>query len=164
MPNVFLTASLAQVHEPFLDRPDVPPNFKVDVETGVRLRSRFFAQSSPPTGRYAIGGVVFTRLIKQLPSSDTRFPWELRIIDDKQLNAYASPEGTIYIESGLAQLAGQNSGLWAAVLSHEIAHVVRRDWARRYLYQKSLERDSTPAIVLGDPGLPSASWSDSQRA
>jgi hypothetical protein len=88
----------------------------------------------------------------------------VRIVEDEQLNAYSSPDGTIYVESGLARTAGPSTGLWAAILSHEIAHVVRRDWARRYLYQKYLENGGSGAIVLGDPGLPSASWSDPEKA
>lgn len=157
------TAS-AQARTTLLNQPDIPPNFALDIETGARLRSQFSAQTLPPTGRYVVGDVVFKRLIEQLPPSAIKFRWELRIIDNQQLNAYASPEGTVYVDGGLARLVDQSTGLWAATLSHEIAHVVRRDWARRYLYQKSMERESVPAIILGDPGLPSASWSNSQKA
>jgi hypothetical protein len=67
------------------------------------------------------------------------------------------------VESGLASLAGSSAGLWAAILSHEIAHVVHRDWARRYLYQKYLEKGGGAAIVLGDPSLPSISWETSEK-
>lgn len=150
--------------QPF-DGPQIPANFKVDLETAARLRPQLIAQSVPATGRYAIGGLVFERLLGQIPAaSTTKFAWELRIVDDNQLNAYSSPDGTIYVETGLARLAGPSAGLWAAILSHEIAHVVRRDWARRYLYQKSLESSGAATIVLGDPGLPVASWADSEGA
>lgn len=147
-----------------LDPPQVPRNFNLDLQTAARLRPPLIAQSMAATGRYATGRLVFDRLIAQLPKPSTKFAWELRLVDDDQLNAYSSPDGTIYVETGLAQLAGPSTGLWAAILSHEIAHVVRRDWARRYLYQKSLESGSAVTIVLGDPGLPSASWADSQTA
>lgn len=155
----------AQAPASLLDEPSVPPNFKVDIETGTRLRPQFMAASMAATGRYAVGSMVFKRLIAQvaLPSG-AKFEWELRIVNDDQLNAYSSPEGTIYVGTDLAQLAGQSAGLWAAILSHEIAHVVRRDWARRYLYQKSFERDKAPAIVLGDPAFAAASWLDSRTA
>jgi len=147
-----------------IEGPQIPPNFNLDLETAARLRPQLIAQSMAPHGRYDTGRLVFERLIEQLPrSSETKFTWELRIVDDDQLNAYSSPDGTIYVETGLTELAGRSAGLWAAILSHEIAHVVRRDWAHRYLYQKSLE-SSAVAIVLGDPGLPSASWGDSKRS
>jgi Peptidase family M48 len=145
--------------------PEVPPNFKLDMETAARLRPKLVLQSAPASGRYAIGALVFDRLVQQmLPTSGNKFAWQLRIVDDGQLNAYSSPDGAVYVQSGLARLAGPSAGLWAAILSHEIAHVVRRDWARRYLYQKYLENGGSATIVLGDPSLPSASWFDSEKA
>jgi Zn-dependent protease with chaperone function len=163
--SCYLLWALSALGQQALQGPQIPPDFNLDLETAARLRSEFKAQSVAATGRYATGRLVFERLIEQVPNpSSTEFAWDLRIIEDHQLNAYSSPDGAIYVESGLAQLAGQSAGLWAAVLSHEIAHVVRRDWARRYLYRKSLESEGTATIVLGDPGLPSASWISSQKA
>jgi len=144
---------------------EVPDKFTLDLETAARLRPQFMAQSDAATGRYATGRLVFDRLLAQVPQPfAAKSAWELRIVDDGQLNAYSSPDGTVYVESGLAQLAGPSTGLWAAILAHEIAHVMRRDWARRYLYQKTLESGRGAAIALGDPGLPGAAWSDSDKA
>lgn len=157
--------ALSAFGQQILDAPQIPPNFNLDLQTAARLRPQFVAQSMAATGRYATGRLVFERLIEQVQKpSATKFAWELRIIDDDGLNAYSSPDGTIYVETGLAHLAEDSAGLWAAILSHEIAHVVRRDWARRYLYQKSLESAGGAVVVLGDPGLPSASWVDSKTA
>jgi hypothetical protein len=123
------------------------------------------AQSTAANGRYSVAPVVLGNLIEQVSSASSgKFVWRVRIVDDGEFNAYSSPDGTIYVESGLARTAGPSTGLWAAVLSHEIAHIVRRDWARRYLYQKYLESSAGGGIVMGDPGLPSASWSDSEKA
>ncbi len=165
---LFLAVCLASAYaqQPF-DSPEIPVNFTLDMQTAARLRPELLAQSVPATDRYAVGRLVFERLLAQLPASSgpnsgPKFVWQLRIVEDSELNAYASPDGTVLVESGLAQLAGPSTGLWAAILSHEITHVVRRDWARRYLYQRSLE-DSRATIVLGDPGLPSASWADSEK-
>ena len=145
--------------------PEVPPQFKLDMETAARLRPQLTAQSIIPAGPYATGRLVFERLVAQVQAPKTgKFAWELRIVEDDQLNAYSSPDGTVYVESGLAKLVGPSSGLWAAILSHEIAHVVRRDWARRYLFQKYLENGGGATIALGDPSLPSATWSDSEKA
>ena len=146
------------------DIPEVPSQFKLDMETAARLRPGLTAQSIASTGRFAAGNLVFDRLLQVLPASNRKFAWQLRIVENDQLNAYASPDGGIYVESGLAKLAGPSAGLWAAILSHEIAHVMRRDWARRYVYQEYLERGSAATIVLGDPALPGASWMDSDQA
>ncbi len=148
-----------------LDSLDIPSHFKLDMETAARLRPRLVANSVPASGRYASGRTVFDRLVAQVvPPSQAKFAWELRIVEDSQLNAYSSPDGTVYVESGLARLAGSSSGLWAAILSHEIAHIIRRDWARRYLYQKYLAVNGGTDMVLGDPNLPSGSWESSEKA
>jgi hypothetical protein len=135
------------------------------METAARLRPQLMAQSVAPSGGYATASHVYERLVEQIvPAQSTKAAWHLRIVEDGQLNAFSSPEGTVYVESGLAKLAGQSTGLWAAILSHEIAHIVRRDWARRYLYQKTLENGRGTAMVLGDPSLPGDSWMDSGKA
>ena len=147
------------------DAPDVPSQFKIDIETAARLRPQLLAQSTDAGERYAIAGLVLQRLIEQLaPESSLKGGWVVRIERGDDLNAFSSPDGTIYVAAGLANLAGQSAGLWAAILSHEVAHVQRRDWARRYLYEKYLESGKDGSIVLGDPALPSASWSDSEKA
>jgi len=144
--------------------PEVPYKFTIDMEAAARMRPQLMAQSVPASGAYATGNGVFETLVRHVGApSAVKLNWQLRIVEDDLLNAYSSPDGTVYVESGLARLANSNPGLWAAILSHEIAHIVHRDWARRYLYQKSLERKGSAAIVLGDPGVASASWADSTK-
>lgn len=53
-------------------------------------------------------------------------PWTFGVIDDGELNAYAAPGGYIMITRGLYQLMADDAEV-AAVLGHEIAHVVQRD-------------------------------------
>lgn len=143
---------------------DIPRDFKLDLETAARLKPQLTAQSSSAAEKYATGSLVFGRLVQQLRlPPGVKFVWQLRIVTNDQLNAYSSPDGAVYVESGLANLAGPSAGLWAAILSHEIAHIVRRDWARRYLYEKDLQRRGGD-IVLGDPGMPNATWDDSEKA
>ena len=75
--------------------------------------------SVPAKGRYGTGQLVFERVIQQAePASGIRPSWQMRIVENGQLNAYASPDGTVYVESGLASIAGQSTGLWAAILTH----------------------------------------------
>jgi hypothetical protein len=144
---------------------EVPEKFSLDRKTAARLRPELLAQSSAPTGRYAIGLRVFEKLVQQLPASQGRgYSWQLRIVKDGQINASSSPDGTIFVETGLADLADNTAGLWASVLSHEISHVVRRDWARRYLYEESLRQGTGADLVLGEPGLLSGGWKDPKAA
>ena len=147
------------------DAREVPSQFKLDMDTAARLRPQLMAQSTDSGERYSTAGLVLQRLVEQIaPESSLKIRWMVRIVRDNQLNAFSSPDGTIYVATGLANMAGQSAGLWAAILSHEIAHVVRRDWARRYLYEKYLENGKGSAMMLGDRSLPAASWSDSEKA
>lgn len=162
--SLFLFCGLSTFGQEPLDPPAIPAGFKLDFETAARLRPQLIAQSIAPSGHFDVGKLVFNKLLQESSGTAFNLLWQLRIVEDNEFNAYSSPDGTVYVESGLANLAGSSTGLWAAILSHEIAHVSRRHWARRYLYQASLERGSGAAIVLGDPGIPSDSWSDSQKA
>lgn len=153
------TPAVAQVS----NTPEVPSRFKLDLQTAARLKPELMAHSVGASGRYVTGQLVFESLLQHAQNlSGVKPAWQLRIVEDDGFNAYASPDGTLYVENGLASIAGPSAGLWAAVLSHEIAHVIRRDWARRYLYQKQLKNGG--AILLGDPGQPSAAWADSATA
>ncbi len=145
--------------------PQVPENFNLDMKSAQRLHSALMTESTPANGPYATAALVLERLTGVLePELKRKIGWQLRIVPDNEFNAYSSPDGIVYVESGLARIAGPSSGLWAAILSHEVAHIARRDWARRYLYQKYLENHSSMSIILGDPGLPDASWSASEKA
>jgi hypothetical protein len=144
--------------------PEIPAKFNLDMEAAARLRPQLVAESSPASGPYAIGRRVLEKLSAQVGTpKNTRIGWEVRIVNDGLLNAYSSPDGTIYVESGLAELAGPTPGFWAAIVSHEIAHIVRRDWARRYLYERSLHTSGS-VLIMGDPGLAGGEWADARSA
>lgn len=141
----------------------IPPSFSVDTVFAARVRSLVLPYTQPATGQYAVGAEVMQKLLRQLPADTAKFSWNLRIAKDAG-NVFSSPDGTIFIDQKLAQLLGSRAGLWAAALAHEISHIVRRDWARRYLFQKSLEEAEASQIVLGDVGAFSGSWVDARGA
>ncbi|MES2297681.1 MAG: M48 family metalloprotease [Pseudomonadota bacterium] len=51
--------------------------------------------------------------------------WHFAVIDDMELNAFAAPGGYVFISKGLL-LSMRNEAELAGVLSHEIAHVLKR--------------------------------------
>jgi tetratricopeptide (TPR) repeat protein len=51
--------------------------------------------------------------------------WKFRALRDPQPNAFALPNGSIYVTTGLMSLLDNESQL-AAVLAHELTHVMRR--------------------------------------
>lgn len=63
-----------------------------------------------------------------LASRTTRpgLPWTFGIIDSAEINAFAAPGGYVLITRGLYELLADDSEV-AAVIGHEVAHVVQRD-------------------------------------
>jgi hypothetical protein len=135
----------------------IPSNFTADAEFAAQARSLLLPYTAPATGQYATGQKVLETLVRQLPAERADFSWNLRIAKGAG-NAYSSPDGTIFVDEKLAQTMGQRAGLWAAALSHEISHIVRRDWARRCLFQKALDKTSGTKIMPGDMGLAGSFW------
>ena len=65
------------------------------------------------------------------------------LIDDSSLNAFAAPGGIIGINGGLF-LNAQNEGQFASVITHELAHLSQRHFARNILNSQ----DNNIASVL----------------
>src|SRR5438477_3102748 len=66
---------------------------------------------------------VFQRLAAQAPG--TKFPYQVRIVNAKEINAFALPGGFVYVNRG-AITAARTEGELAGVLAHEISHVALR--------------------------------------
>ncbi len=138
----------------------VPPNFNADAAFAEEVRANVLPSTQPAIGRYATGQQVLERLIEQLPPGGKRYSWELRIAKDSG-NVLSSPDGAIFVDEALAQFFGTRDGLWAAALSHEIVHVIRRDWARRYLFRRSLQESPVTQPVKGFVDASGSTWADS---
>jgi len=52
-------------------------------------------------------------------------PWHFGVLDDNNINAFATPGGNIFITNGLLQRMSSEAEL-AGVLAHEIAHVLKK--------------------------------------
>jgi predicted Zn-dependent protease len=68
------------------------------------------------------------RLASKSQVNDRRF--EIVLVDNKQLNAFAVPGGVIGINAGLF-LHANTEAQFAAVLAHELAHLSQRHFARQ---------------------------------
>jgi len=84
---------------------------------------------------------VFDRLVRQARggTASQGFLWELRITNGFVENAFSLPNGGVYVDEKMAQILGNEPGLWAAVLAHEIVHVSERHWTKRAAFQNSLK-------------------------
>jgi predicted Zn-dependent protease len=67
------------------------------------------------------------------------YQWEFRVIqDDKQANAFALPGGKVAVYTGMLSVTRDEPGL-AAVLGHEIAHVLARHGGERLSQQMGVQ-------------------------
>lgn len=65
-------------------------------------------------GRWVAGG-----------SERPDLPWRFGVVDSEDINAFAAPGGYVFVTKGLYKKLGNEAEL-AAVLGHEIGHVVRQ--------------------------------------
>ena len=74
--------------------------------------------------------------------------WKFRAVRDPQPNAFALPNGSIYVTTGLVSLLDNESQL-AAILSHELTHVMRR---HTYLHNRSNRKKFLTMNVMSAVG------------
>jgi hypothetical protein len=68
------------------------------------------------------------RIGRWIASHTTRpeLPWTFGVIDSSEVNAFAAPGGYVLVTRGMYELLADDAEI-AAVLGHEISHVVQRD-------------------------------------
>lgn len=96
------------------------------VKTGGKLAN------DPARSRYI--NCVTQALVAQLPDAARRQAWEVVLIADDTPNAFALPGGKVGVNAGLLKVATNQDEL-AAVIGHELGHVVSRHAAERVSQQ-----------------------------
>ncbi len=81
-------------------------------------------------------------------ATDDLFAWELFLVLDRSVNAFALPGGFVGVHLGLINLT-QTPDQLASVLAHELAHVTQRHIARRISVQQTSTLLSLATILLG---------------
>ena len=84
------------------------------------------------------------RLSEYSEVNDRRFT--VLLIDDDTLNAFAAPGGVIGVNGGLF-LSADNEGQFASVISHELAHLSQRHFARSVLNNQDRNIASSLTII-----------------
>lgn len=82
------------------------------------------------------------------PELDERFAWELFLIRDRSINAFALPGGYFGVHLGLISAVGSADEM-AAVLAHEMSHVTQRHISRLMTKQSQMAPWMIGAMVLG---------------
>lgn len=76
--------------------------------------------------------------------------WEVRVFDDKAVNAFALPGGKIGVYAGLLKVA-QTQDQLAAVIGHEVAHVIAGHSAERV--SESMAAELGVSVVQAGTGV-----------
>jgi predicted Zn-dependent protease len=82
------------------------------------------------------------------PELDERFAWQLLLVQDKSINAFALPGGYFGIHTGLLAAVTNRHEL-ASVLAHEMSHVTQRHIARLLQRQAQQAPWVLGALILG---------------
>jgi beta-barrel assembly-enhancing protease len=84
-----------------------------------------------PDGPFITSGPQFDQLTRianrvlPLARRDWDVPYRVRLVNSKEINAFAVPGGPIYFYKGLMDLAKSDDEI-ASVMGHEISHVTKR--------------------------------------
>ncbi|HZW19603.1 MAG TPA: M48 family metalloprotease [Luteimonas sp.] len=80
-------------------------------------------------------------------------PWTFGVIDDGEINAYAAPGGYVLLTRGMYELLADDAEL-AAVIAHELAHVVQRDHFE--VIRRQQVREAGKDAVMSQVNAPAA--------
>nr|WP_316641451.1 M48 family metalloprotease [uncultured Roseateles sp.] len=95
-----------------------------------------------------------------VPETNERFAWEIFLVRDRNVNAFALPGGFVGVHLGLIAMTTSRDEL-ASVMAHELSHVTQRHVARRIA---SDSRQSMMALAGMLVGLLAAARSHSPDA
>src|SRR5882724_11302930 len=141
---------------------ELPADFNIDLKLAAAKRSAHYDVDAPLLGTQLgqVGQEVFHTLIENSAVTSLSLPygWKLSFANNEVINAYSLPDGEVLVEGRLARLIGTDRGLWAAVLSHEIAHVVRRHVVKEYLYRIYAQQLIEYYQIRSRQGDKSAPW------
>jgi beta-barrel assembly-enhancing protease len=81
-------------------------------------------------------------------NSDAKVPFTIKVLEDRQVNAFALPGGFFFVNSGLILKADSEAEL-AGVMAHEIAHVAARHGTRQATKAEIAQLATIPLIFMG---------------
>jgi hypothetical protein len=98
------------------------------------------------------------RLAAQAPGE--KFPYQFKVVDVKEINAFALPGGFLYVHTG-AIVAAKNEAELAGVMAHEVSHAALRHGTNQMSKQMVAEKGLGVASAILGGGRDGASLGDS---
>ena len=120
-----------------------PDEIKMGIQAYQEVTSK--AKVSSSSVHNAQVNRVAQRIIGAVEKPD--LPWEVKVIEENQANAFALPGGKIAVYTGILPIARDDAGL-AAVIGHEVGHVIARHSAER-VSQQMVAQGLGGALVSG---------------
>jgi beta-barrel assembly-enhancing protease len=77
----------------------------------------------------------------------TNLPWDFRVVNSKQINAFALPGGHVFVTQGLL-FNLQNEAQIAAILGHEETHIAHRHTVKQLERQQAISGGLTLAGIF----------------
>lgn len=124
---------------------------KQEIVLGLQARSQMTAKHGglyPDEGVQAYIQQVGLRVVKRSDAAKSPYPFEFHLLrDPRTINAFALPGGQVFLTAALLQRLSTEAQL-AAVLGHEVGHVVARHGAE-HLAKQQLGQALVTAVAVG---------------
>ncbi len=90
--------------------------------------------------------LLMDRLVDHIPSPV--YPFKIHVVKDRSINAFAIPDGHIFINAGTLLFVKDLDEL-AAIIGHEIGHAQMRHIAEQFETQKKISTATIVGIIAG---------------
>src|SRR5438132_6020004 len=96
---------------------------QVGRENAAQVEKQLPILHDPEVDRYL--GELGRRLAAYSPNNRSEYVWLFKVVNSRDINAFALPGGYIYVNRGAIE-AAQNEAQLAGVMAHELSHVALR--------------------------------------
>lgn len=141
-------------------------SFAMSEEKEIEIGRKMHAEILSKTPRYADEELqAYVNDLGQLLASHSERPhleWHFTVLDSKDINAFATPGGYVYLNSGLMTYL-QSEAQLAGVLGHEIGHITGHHASRQTSAARWSQALSTIAAVAVGVGTGSGQAANATR-
>jgi hypothetical protein len=141
-PSLAVAGEKRHRQHPAVEEMQPPADYAIDLQLAINNRPAMMHGAGEMTGApdNELGDRVFDNLVRSGFSQPYR--WKLTLVNDGVVNARSTAGGQVYVYGGMLKILSGSPGLWAAVLSHEVAHTgLRHQRLLLHLALKKMERD-----------------------
>src|SRR5437899_726889 len=125
---------------------------QVGRENAAQVEKQLPILHDPEVDRYL--GELGRRLAAYSPNNRSEYVWLFKVVNSRDINAFALPGGYIYVNRGAIE-AAQNEAQLAGVMAHEEGHVVMRHGTHQ---ASEMMLAQAPLAILGGALGQGGSW------